>query len=384
MRVLQVIEGEGGGAVTHVLNLSKQLKERGFYVIVGFITPGPSVAVAQKLELDCIQLTCRFFPDIFLIYKLITLIHGKRIDLIHTHTMRGNFYGRICSLLSSQPVKCVTTVHSFIIDELGGSEEIGFKDRLIYKRELFTRQTVEKFIVVSEKLKEKLMEEGVGEKNVEVITHGIEIPKVKSLSSGYNRIRKEFGLRVDEVVVGIIGRLVPVKNHALFLRAAKRVLDSVDNVKFLVVGDGYLRNDLEETANRLRISQSVIFIGWKNDINEAFKAIDMLVLCSTTETQGLVVLEALSFAKPVIATDINQISETVINGSTGVLVPLNDVTALSRAIMELAANSRLRRTLGRKGRDFVKKEYSLKNMADKTVNLYRDTLRRQVLNGDVV
>jgi glycosyltransferase involved in cell wall biosynthesis len=131
-----------------------------------------------------------------------------------------------------------------------------------------------------------------------------------------------------------------------------------------------MRGNLEKHAEQLRISESVIFTGWRNDIDEALKAIDILVLCSTTETQGLVILEAMSFGKPVIATDINQIGETVVDGETGRLVPANDVNALAEVMLELSGNRNMAEQIGKQARLFVEQEHSLERMVTQTLAVY--------------
>ncbi len=371
MRVLHVIEGCGGGAATHVLTLSKELARREIDIFIVFITSGHSVTLAKRQGLDCVVIPCRFFPDGRLAWKLSRLIKDRRIDIVHTHTIRGNFYGRISSLLSLRGPICVATVHSFLIDELGGRLTIGLKDRLLYIRETSTWPLVDYFTAVSETLAEKVVEDGVQPSRIKVINHGIPAVEVPDASLIDNTIRSEFSIGTEETVVAIIGRLVPVKNHTLFFTAAQKVLKSAANVRFLVIGDGPLRADLEKVAKDLGISHSVVFTGWRNDIHQCLRAIDMLVLCSATETQGLVILEAMSFLKPVIGTDINQVGETVLDGETGLLVPPNDPDLLAEAMLKLILDKKLARKLGRQGRFLVEQKYPLERMVEETADLYK-------------
>jgi glycosyltransferase involved in cell wall biosynthesis len=370
MRVLHLIEGSGGGADTHVLTMARELARRQIEIVIVFVTPGHSVTLAKRQGLNFVLIPCRFFPDWHLVWKLSRLIKEKKVNIIHTHTIRGNFYGRISALLSMQHPICVATVHSFLIDELGGRLKIGLTDRLLYIREISTWPLVDHFIAVSKPLASKLIEDGIPRSKIEVISHGTPVPEVSNAPLTDNGIRLEFSIGGEETVVGIIGRLVPVKNHALFLTAAQEVLESASKVRFLVIGDGALRAHLEELTRNLGISDSVVFAGWRNDMAECLRAIDMLVLCSTTETQGLVILEAMSFCKPVIATDINEVGETVIDGETGLLVPPYDPHALAKAILKLVNNKTLAKTFGKRGRQLVEERYPLERMVSKTAALY--------------
>lgn len=374
MRVLYPIEGEGGGAVTHVLTLARELMKRKIQTYIVFLTLGPCVGIARNLGLSHILMPCKFFPDVTVVWKLSKIIQLEKIDIVHTHTVRGNFYGRIATLVSRRHTISVTTVHSFLIDELGGSTNLRLKQKLLHKREVCTCKFVDQFISVSRNLGGKLLEDGIPATKVKVITHGIPIPGKADIISSHNTIntiRGEYNINENETVVGIIGRLVPVKNHRLFLMAAEKVLRTIPNVKFLIVGDGHMRYYLKQLARDLNVSDSVIFSGWRNDIEECIKAIDILVLCSTTESQGLVILEAMSFLKPVIATDVNEIGDTVIDGETGLLIPPNDLNALAEAILKLIYNKDLAGKLGEQGRSLVEKEYSLEKMINEIANLYR-------------
>ncbi|MBC2694337.1 MAG: glycosyltransferase family 4 protein [Desulfobacteraceae bacterium] len=383
MKILYPIEGDGGGAITHVLTLASQLEKWKIETFIVFISSGPSVDTALNQGLNFKVLPCRFFPDFTLIRRFANIIEKEKVDIVHTHTIRGNFYGRMAALLSRRPTVSMTTVHSFLIDELGGSAHIGLKQRMLYHRETLTRRFVDHFVSVSRTLGDKLLQEEVKQDRLSVICHGIPIPANSDNNFHGSRLRSEFGIKKKETVIGIVGRLVSVKNHALFLLAAERVLRFIPEVKFLIIGDGALRADLEKLTSDLNISESVIFTGWRNDIEECMKAIDVLVLCSTTESQGLVILEAMSFALPVIATDVNQVRETVINGRTGLLIPSNDDEALAEAMLKLLKNDNLAKRLGAQGRALVEDKYSLEKMIHETANLYKmmDERKRLSPNG---
>jgi glycosyltransferase involved in cell wall biosynthesis len=371
IKILYFIEGTGGGAVTHVLNLAKHLPNDMIQPLIIFFLDGPSVKRAEDLGLNYKLMSWKFSLDPTLIWRLRKTISKEKIDIIHSHTITGNFYARIAALLCPRRVVSLTTVHSFIIDEMKGNTETSLKDWLRWKRELYSSKFVDHFIVVSSTLKDKVMQDGIPEEKITVITHGLTIPNLRHFSHDENWIRSEFNITYKETIIGTIGRLVPVKNHRLFLLAARRILNLVPNVKFVVIGDGDLRQYLEQLAKDLDISNSVIFTGWRNDIDEWLRTIDILVLCSTTESQGLVILEAMSFSKPVIATDVNEIGETIINGKTGLLIPPNHLDALVESILKLIQNRNLARRLGEKGRSLVEKEYSLETMISKTATLYK-------------
>jgi glycosyltransferase involved in cell wall biosynthesis len=371
MKVLYPVEGDGGGAVSHVLNLAHALREENIEPLIIFITQGPSIELARNRRLDFRVAPCKFFPDVELIWNLSRWIKEESIDVVHTHTVRGNFYGRSALFLTGCKALSLCTVHSFLIDELRGVTRIGLKEKLLLKREVWGRKLVDHFVSVSEALGNKMLQDGIPKDKLTIIKNGIPLPDIGSLSSNGSRFRSEFKIRHDETLVGIVGRLVPVKNHGLFLKAAKKILKVLPNIKFLIAGDGYLRSALQRMASDMNIKGSVIFAGWRNDIDACFNAIDILVLCSTTESQGLVILEAMAHSKAVVATDVAQVGETVLHGETGLLVPPDDAEALANSVLELIHNRRLTKKLGKQGQSFVQKEYGLEIMVAKTAKLYK-------------
>ncbi|NVM20230.1 MAG: glycosyltransferase family 4 protein [Desulfobacterales bacterium] len=369
MRCLYPIEGTGGGAVTHALTLAEHLPKHGIQPILAFFLDGPSVNKAQDLRLDYRLVPWRFGLDFTLAWRLNKILREEDVDIIHTHTITGSFYSHMANFLYPQRLLFITTVHSFIIDELEGHTGMTFSDWSRYKRDLYLRRFVDQFIVVSDHLQNTLRKDGVPENKIVRIRHGIGIPN-KDCCLKETAAKLELNIGRDKVVVGTVGRLVEVKNHKLFLKAAKRVLTSVQNIAFLIVGDGPLRQSLERLAQDLCIEDSVIFVGWQNEIGDFLKTIDIFVSCSITESQGLAILEAMAVSKPVIAADVNQLGETVIDGKTGLLIASNDLDGLVNAILTLVSDVTLRNELGRAGRQLVEGKHSIERMVRETAELY--------------
>jgi len=381
MKVLFPIEGDGGGAVTHVLMLAKTLPKEKIQTFVAFLTSGPSVQVANKLGLNGKLISKKFVLDPILIWRLTKIMSDEKIDIVHTHTIRGNFYARIASVLSQRAMMSLTSVHSFIVDELKGSTEDGLRNLLLAKRELYTSKLVDHFIPVSDKIKGRLLESGIPDSKITVIENGVEMPDLSLAHIHDKSVRKEFSIDHDEAIIGIVGRLVPLKNHSLFLEAARRVLNTNPSTKFLVVGDGVLLNSLKNKAKDLNIDKNVIFTGWRNDVQRLLCAVDIYTICSLIEGMNISVLEAMACAKPVIGTRVKGISEIVLNNETGFLVPSSNVTSLAEAMIKLINDREMSRKMGLKGRQLVEKNYSVDKMIQKIVNLYEDLLCKRTSCG---
>jgi glycosyltransferase involved in cell wall biosynthesis len=169
----------------------------------------------------------------------------------------------------------------------------------------------------------------------------------------------EFGFADGDPVVGILGSLRPEKDHETFLRAARIVLDKMPRVRFLVIGDGPCRPQVEALCNELRITPNVHFAGMRRDIARMLCAVDVLAMTSTTECFPMALLEAMACARPVVCTAVGGITEIVNDGETGYLVPPKDPAQVAARLVRLLSDPQAARRMGRVGRHRVEAEFSL-------------------------
>jgi glycosyltransferase involved in cell wall biosynthesis len=224
---------------------------------------------------------------------------------------------------------------------------------------------------VSDELKRRLLLNGVPDDRISVVVNGVEVPDLMAREKQRKSVREELSIQDDEIVVTTIGRLVPVKNHILFLQAARDVVKK-KKVKFLIVGDGVLFRALKAKTKEWNLSDSVFFMGWRDDINRILCATDIYVITSVVEGLNLSVLEAMACGLPIVGTDVKGISDMVVDKETGFLVPLDDVGTLANAILTLADNKELSERMGKNGRRVVEQQYSVRTMLANTVRIYKD------------
>lgn len=367
VNIMHLIDAQGGGAVTHVLTLAKNMSAPRMDVYVTFFIPGPVQKLAQEYGLSVIVMK-KYIPiDVTLIWRLYRFLRRYNIHIMHTHTINSNFYGRISAKLAG--VSVVTTTHSYMIDELSGLESTSQSAMLFFQLDKLMSSWSDKFIAVSLGIKKRLIGQGIASDKVEFIPHGINIASTNEYIH-ISELKGELGIRNSSTVVAIVGRLVPVKNHRMFLRAVGKVLKERDRVQFLVVGDGILKEELEGLCRELRIQNNVLFTGWRNDMDAIYKILDILVLCSATESQGLVLLEAMAHGKPVIATDVDEVGKTVIDGISGILIPPDDVDQLAKSMQRLIDEPSLRKRLGESSRVLVEREFSVCSMIERISGVY--------------
>jgi glycosyltransferase involved in cell wall biosynthesis len=173
-----------------------------------------------------------------------------------------------------------------------------------------------------------------------------------------------------------VGRLVPIKDHSTFLRAAADVLRSRPDVTFVIAGDGELRTSVESEA-RMLLGERVRFLGWVHDLATLYAALDLVVLTSRNEGTPVALIEAGAAGKPVVATSVGGVPDVVRDGMTGLLAPAADPVALATQIVMLLDDSSRADAMGRAGREWVRDRYSVQRLVADTASLYRELLARK-------
>jgi glycosyltransferase involved in cell wall biosynthesis len=190
------------------------------------------------------------------------------------------------------------------------------------------------------------------------------------------RLRTDLGISPTEPVVGIVGRLIDVKAHSYLIHAVRFLLNEIPSVHLVIIGDGKLRSYLESLTAQLGINEHVHFLGFRTDVSNLMGEFDILALPSLSEGFGLVLLEAMAAAKPIVATRVSAIPEIVVDGETGLLVPPRDPVALAQALRQLIMNPTLACDFGRCGRMRLEQRFTVQKMVEDTVRVYQSVLSR--------
>ena len=300
------------------------------------------------------------------------VIKEKEIDIVHGQGARAEFYARVAVWLTGTS-KYVSTiampVEGFDIDPLRKRVYLFF-DRLSDK-------FVDHFIVVSESLKRTLIEKRcIAPEKVTKIYNGIETSRYTpdGAHAVDLKVRAELGVNESTFVIGAIGRMVWQKGFECLIRGVNDLLNHTGDIKILMVGDGPLKEKLQELVGTLGIGDHVIFTGFRSDVREILCAIDVLVIPSLAEGFPMVTIEAMAMAKPIIATRIDGITEQISDGKEGLLVPPNDSSALAEAIIKLMRDRELARSLGLAARKKVESEFSVEKMIAETEKVYQSLL----------
>lgn len=371
--VLHVIGGgEIGGAENHVLSLLSALDREKFAPILCCLAPRPLYQRARELGIEAYALDMRHKLDIHVIKSIFQLIKEKEVQILHTHGVRANLVGRLAGLQAGVPVT-VTTVHSVLEYDYPG-----LLDRLINSwTEKATWRLVDRFIAVSQLLARNLQRKGIKQDKISLIYNGIPLPENPPAAEERENLRQELGIGIQQPLLGVIGRLHPVKGQKVMLQAAARLAARGKDFTLLLAGEGQQRQELEKLAAELELSGKVHFLGFRSDaVEKIMPTLDMLIIPSLSEGCPLVALEAMSRKIPVIASQVGGLPELIEQGVSGLLVPPGDPDELAERILWLWERPQLGRELTEAAFRRVQEKFSLARMVADTQKVYFELLAR--------
>jgi glycosyltransferase involved in cell wall biosynthesis len=376
MRILHLISSVGlFGAERIAVELSKSLKKTYHCEpILGVIRNvyNPHEEISEEADRNDIPYTifaCRSQLDLRLAFSVRKFIKMNRVDIIHCHGYKSNFYGL---LASRGQVPSVTTNHNWLTAHWK-LKTYCFLDSLWIR--FFDR-----IVAVSNEVKKDMLKYKIPKEKIRVIDNGICLERFEKLVET-RKIKSQLGLEEKTRVIGTIGSLGIEKGHIYLLEAARQVLDVVKDLKFLVIGDGPLRKPLEEKSEELGIKKHVIFLGQRKDIPELLMAMDIFVLPSIKEGLPIALLEAMAAKRPVIATRVGAIPKVIENKDTGILVEPKDIKGLRDAIMNLINDPERMNLLAQEGFNKVCTDFSSDEMGKHYLKLYKEITNHTPLPG---
>ncbi len=272
--------------------------------------------------------------DLVTLWKVYRLIRQIQPHIVATHTAKAGFIGRLAAWLAGVPV-IVHTFHGHVFESYFSR----LTTNVFILLERIASSLSDTIITVSESLRRDLSEKyHVARKGrITVLPLGLDLSRFIATPRRVGDFRRSMNIPDDVPLLGIVGRLVPIKNHALFLEAVARVRERYPQVQCVIVGDGELRADLEAQVDRMGLRSAVRFTGWLRELNTLYSDLDVLVMSSLNEGTPVSVIEALASACPIVSTDVGGSSDLLEQGGLGTLVPSGDAQALADAICRVLA-----------------------------------------------
>lgn len=323
--------------------------------------------------------------DVKAFFEIIKIIRAYKPDIVHTHAAKSGALGRVAAFVCGVPV-IVHTFHGHVFH----SYFHPVKTKIFILIEKFLAAISTKIVAISNLQKKELTQDFkiCKPEKMEVIPLGFDLKKfTENQEEKRKQFREDYNILEDEIAIGLIGRLVPVKNHILFLDVINQVRNkTTKNVRFFIVGDGEERNNIESYAKKLGIEFVVsnfknekallTFTSWIKNVDYVNAGLDIITLTSYNEGTPVSVIEAQASNKPVVATMVGGIQDVVIENETALLSPSGDVNTFANNLLRLIEDDTLRNNFGKKGSEHVLQQYGFKRLATDMERLY-DSLLKQ-------
>ena len=378
LRVVRVIGRLNiGGPAQHVVLLNQGLTRLGYetHLVGGALRPGEdSMAYfAEQHGVPPIQIpelvtdTSVGRRDVRAVRALTRVIRDVRPHIVHTHTAKAGFLGRVAARLARTPV----LVHTFHGHVLHGYFP-AWKSRLLRGIEVGLGLATDQVIAISPGVRDDLLRYRVAPvSKIEVVPLGLDLTPFERAPEHAGTLRRELNLSADAFVMAIVGRIVPIKNHALFLRAARTVVAKHPETVVLVVGDGDQRAATEQLAAQLDLRPQVLFLGWRRDLPAVYADTDLLVVSSNNEGTPVAAIEAMAARCPVVATRVGGVPDLISDRVTGMLVPPGDPERLAQALIYARDHPSETERWARLARTQVIERHSVEGMVSAVDRLYR-------------
>jgi glycosyltransferase involved in cell wall biosynthesis len=386
VRILRVIARLNvGGPAIQAITLTRQLESLGYdtTLVRGVESPdeGNMDYLADELGVRPTLLKSLSRDprpaDARALISLVWRIARDRPQVVHTHAAKAGTLGRVAAWLAPGRRQRVV-VHTFHGHSLTGYFT-SRRARLFRAVERFLARRADRLIAVSSEVRDELIAMGIAPADrFEVIPLGFDLGRFdlpeNARLSARARIRADLSLSESNVVVTLIGRLVPIKRIDRFLRMAAE-LRELEGVEFLVVGDGELRDELKSSAEALVLGDQLHWLGFRRDIPEILAASDVVVLTSDNEGTPVSLIEAQAAGVPVVATNVGGVSSAVLDGETGRVVSATDEAALASAVRGILETPDRGGGMGASGRRHALRSFTLDRLVNDIDALYRDLLK---------
>jgi glycosyltransferase involved in cell wall biosynthesis len=332
----------------------------------------PTIISEMKREIG-------FKEDKIAYKKLKDIIKEFQPDIVHTHASKAGTLGRMAAYKCKVPV-IVHTFHGHVFHSYFGKTKTVFYKNI--ERYLAKKST--KIIAISDIQKKELTRQyRICNKNkVAVVPLGFDLSRFQEdYESKRNDFRQHYLLEDDEITIGIIGRLVPIKNHTLFLEAIDQLLKkTTKKVRVFIIGDGEEKENLTQYCKELHLDftefnqqkkkATITFTSWIKNVDWVNSGLDIIALSSLNEGTPVSLIEAQAANNPIVTTNVGGVENVVLKDKTGLIVSSGDKQAFSEALLKLVENDALRKQMSEKGWEFVKEKFHYERLVNDMRELY--------------
>ncbi len=358
--------GEEGGKETFILALLRSMAKQGLDVTL--ISFEDNLVLRELKEVDTRLVSIGGKLDIKGISRLRHVLEGIKPDIIHTHSYRDNFYGRLAS--KDLAVKRFTTLHL----PLSSNLIMPYWKRWIYQFiDNRTNYLVDGFIAVSRDMKAALLKQDIDEKKIRVILNGLDLEGFDKEEDNSKELRKDWLKGKDGIIIGCIGRLTYQKGQRYLIEAVSRLKRDIPNITLVLLGKGVLQDEYISLAQSLSVD--LILAGFRRDIYSCLKAFDAFVLPSIDEGLPITLLEAAGALTPIVATSVGGVPEFLRDRVDALLVRSMDVNALSDAIRDVLYDKDAATKRADEARLRLEKDFTIDRTTIEYITYYEEILK---------
>lgn len=355
-----------GGTERLALEMGKTFSREYTLSIICLDTPGQWAAEARAFG---VPVHCLFRSpgiDLTLPVKLARFAKAQGVDLFHAHQCTPWFYAGLSRLILSTP-KLLLEEHGRHYPEVKGVKRIAFN-------RFFLQHLTTAVTAVSKDIRDRLIAfEGIGSGKIEVIYNGSgQAPPYTAAEAA--AVRDDLGFGPDDLIMGTVGRLDPIKNLPLFLEGLARAKETCPRLKGLIIGDGPMMGEITKQVSESGLDSRVVLTGFRPDAARLVRIMDLFCLVSFSEGTSMALLEAMAAGIPAIVTDVGGNPEIVLDRHTGWVVPSDDEKAFSEALETATKDPAMRRELGTNAQQRFESEFSFDAMIGNYRHLYHRIL----------
>jgi glycosyltransferase involved in cell wall biosynthesis len=383
----------GGPAIQAIL-MTAAFRKRGYKALLVAGKPACGEASMEYLadanEVDIIKIpamsrrisSCK---DLLTLFQLIHILRRHKPVIVHTHTAKAGTLGRLAAMILRVPVR----VHTFHGHIFKGYFSLRLT-RVFLLIERFLARHTDCIVAVSESQKRELSEiyRIAPADKIAVIPLGLDLGRFLRVNGRSGLLNSPVNANQPTALVGWVGRLTPIKDPLFFLRSAALLNHSVPATRFVMVGDGELRQQCEQIIARHQLDNLASLLGWRRDLPQIYADLDIVVSTSLNEGTPVALLESMAAARPIISTDVGGVRDLMVGNArflagleifeNGILVK-RDANLLALAIRYLLQRPHERRAMGEAGREFVRNQFSQSRLADDLEELYLSLARSKGL-----
>lgn len=331
--------------------------------------------------IDDMSRSINLLKDFRSFIKIRKIIKDFKPDIVHTHASKSGALGRLASISMSVPI-IIHTFHGHVFHSYFGYLKTKFY--IFLERYLASKSSA--IIAISKLQKDELIDDFkiCSPDKMHVIPLGFDLEKFQSnVDLNRDLFRKEFDLLDEEIAIGIVGRLTPIKNHTFFLKAIQNIQNKTSNkFKVFIIGDGEDKEYIQNLANEFHLKNNlsdqenplIYFTSWRKDMDVVYAGLDIVALTSLNEGTPVTLIEAQAANKPIVSTNVGGVLDVVLEGITANTCSREDINSFSKNLSDLIDNNYLRKKMGSSGYNHVTSLFSYRRLVKDVSILYKNLL----------